>query len=206
MQEEAHSVFARAAIQRDSLSVGGLSRGGSKSLLNLLAADLEERSVRNGYGNGSVRSGSRGRSSSGASSPEGSYRPNRSVRMGQQFFSEPPAVIFEGVSVPAAGPAAAAAAPGAATAGAPDLRRVSYQAGNVSGSETLRAGQPLGGSGGSRHGTAVPLKSALRKSRSGSGSGTFGGGSAGGGGGSGQVVTELTALQASRSERVVSEA
>lgn len=49
-QEEAHSVFARASIQRQSIAIGrvGLSKGGSTSLLNLLAADSEERSVRRG--------------------------------------------------------------------------------------------------------------------------------------------------------------
>ena len=49
MQSEAHSIFSRAAIQRLSItSYPPLSRGGSSSLLSLLASEADERSVRRG--------------------------------------------------------------------------------------------------------------------------------------------------------------
>ena len=48
-QMEAHSIFSRAAIQRLSIThYPPLSRGGSSSLLNLLEAEADERSVRRG--------------------------------------------------------------------------------------------------------------------------------------------------------------
>ena len=48
-QSEAHSIFSRAAIQRLSItSYPSLSRGGSSSLLSLLASEADERSVRRG--------------------------------------------------------------------------------------------------------------------------------------------------------------
>ncbi len=49
VQMEAHSIFSRAAIQRLSITqYPPLSRGGSSSLLNLLSAEADERSVRRG--------------------------------------------------------------------------------------------------------------------------------------------------------------